>query len=199
MVAACVYCAVVVCLTIVSLRRKASVLDRVQSNQRRHSTLRRDIRRLIMRVSLYCIIPVLTQIWFVVFKVHWHYTQSLNKTLVYLSVVGSGTRIDKPNLKDLPGVLNLLALFLDPAFANALRAIRKGPKYPDRPISSFSVSRASTYTLSDSFPTDNSRVDRLLSLLSLKAKHDPSLDVAFHKADSPIIDPIPEDSFVRSL
>lgn len=91
MVAACVYCAVVVVRTVLSLRTKAGILDRIHSPQRRQHAIRKDIRRLILRVSLYCVIPVLTQMWFVVFKVHWHYTQSLSKPLVYLSVVGSGT------------------------------------------------------------------------------------------------------------
>lgn len=192
MVAACAYCGFVVVRTILSLRTKAGILDRIHSPQQRQHTIRKDIRRLIVRVSLYCVIPVLTQMWFVVFKVHWHHTQSLSKPLVYLSVVGSGTPRNQTDPKDLPGILNLLALFLDPAFANAIRAIRKGPKYPERPICAFSVSQGSCFTHTLSEPCK--RMDRPLLLFGVDR---PSPDLPQHLSSSTAEEQI--TSFVRSL
>ncbi|KAI0218606.1 hypothetical protein L0F63_004714 [Massospora cicadina] len=128
MVLACVYCFVIVLLTIVSLKRKANLLDQLASP----SQVKKDIKSLILRVSLYCIIPTITQMWFVIFKVYWHHTRDLNIVIVYLSVVGS----------DLPGILNLVALLLDPAFKNAIRHVRSGPEPklpPSRLVSAFTA------------------------------------------------------------
>ncbi|KAI0244398.1 hypothetical protein L0F63_003212 [Massospora cicadina] len=115
----CAYCSVVVSLTIWRLRCKQSVVDRLvldpTTDPNKLVRLRQDIRRLIRRVALYCIIPVVTQLGYPINLIHIYHTQRPSTLLSLVSIVGS----------DLPGFLNLIAFTLDPAFTNALFALRR--------------------------------------------------------------------------
>ncbi|KAI0217360.1 hypothetical protein L0F63_001729 [Massospora cicadina] len=119
--ASCAYCTVVVALTIVTLRRKATVLDRIAGLDPKAQEVKHDIQRLILRVAFYCIIPVVTQTGFLVGRAVYCFAE-LPFALRLLAVVGT----------DIPGILNLIAFFIDPAFSNAVRTIineryRKAP------------------------------------------------------------------------
>ncbi|KAJ9053446.1 hypothetical protein DSO57_1024064 [Entomophthora muscae] len=110
--ASCAYCTVVVVLTILTLRRKATVLDRLAGTDMKAHEVKCDIQRLIRRVALYCIIPVVTQTGFLLGRATYCVTE-LPFTLNLVAIIGT----------DIPGILNLIAFFIDPAFSNAVRTI----------------------------------------------------------------------------
>ncbi|KAJ9053641.1 hypothetical protein DSO57_1022286 [Entomophthora muscae] len=63
--------------------------------------------------SLYCIIPIITQLWYLILCSISYHVEEIPVTFRFLSIVGT----------DVPGILNLVVLLLDPAFAAALEAI----------------------------------------------------------------------------
>ncbi|KAI0233915.1 hypothetical protein L0F63_001422 [Massospora cicadina] len=119
--ASIVYCAIAVTLVMVSLRTKASAISDVCLKKgSRHllqdnCQLKRKIHKLIKRISLYCIIPVVTQSGYLVLRVILSYTDELPLVIRYVSVIGS----------DITGILNLMVLFVDPAFTTAIQSIIK--------------------------------------------------------------------------
>ncbi|KAJ9058886.1 hypothetical protein DSO57_1007825 [Entomophthora muscae] len=63
--------------------------------------------------SLYCIIPIITQLWFLIVCSISYNVEEIPITLRFFSIVGACV----------PGILNLVVLLLDPAFAAAFEAI----------------------------------------------------------------------------
>ncbi|KAJ9053646.1 hypothetical protein DSO57_1022291 [Entomophthora muscae] len=63
--------------------------------------------------SLYCIIPIITQLWYLILRSIIFHVEEIPIPLLFLATIGT----------DIPGILNLVVLLLDPAFAAAFEAI----------------------------------------------------------------------------
>ncbi|KAJ9079838.1 hypothetical protein DSO57_1031427 [Entomophthora muscae] len=119
-VLSCVYCTVVVSLTTFRLKSQSAFLTNMLLTKSPSKTpeqllhLRRSISKLAIRVSLYCMIPLATQSTHIVMRIYEYYDPIPSLFTAYLSAIPT----------ELPGLLNLIAFLLDPAFTNTL---------PDKP------------------------------------------------------------------
>ncbi|KAI0243577.1 hypothetical protein L0F63_004510 [Massospora cicadina] len=84
-----------------------------------------DLRALIRRITFYCIIPIITQLAFAITKMYEFHSKNEMFALKLLPAVTT----------DIPGILNLAAFLMDPAFINACRKLhanrvkdQKGPR-----------------------------------------------------------------------
>ncbi|KAJ9066932.1 hypothetical protein DSO57_1005008 [Entomophthora muscae] len=117
---AIIYCTIAVVMVNMQLYKKKTVIDSIIQTKRCASAdilcdnlvLKKKILKLINRVSMYCIIPIITQLWFLIVCLML-YHEEIPVTLRLFSIVGT----------DIPGILNLVVLLLDPAFAAAFEAI----------------------------------------------------------------------------
>ncbi|KAI0223242.1 hypothetical protein L0F63_005147 [Massospora cicadina] len=125
----CLYCAIAVGAVVYKLNRQANVLDYIVKSKTSHSeadvttiVLRQKVRKLIIRITFYCIIPIVTQSWYLALRVIASYTDHVYVYLYFISVISS----------DMPGVLNLMVLLVDPSFSSAIETTlkQKGFKVP---------------------------------------------------------------------
>ncbi|ORX99366.1 hypothetical protein K493DRAFT_299401 [Basidiobolus meristosporus CBS 931.73] len=123
-VAGSIYCLVVVTLVIIKLEmrlRRISNIDRnyslsgLETTEPRRRKTQKTINRLVARIALYTLIPIITQGGFILMELWLQFQHSMNPQINYWSVIGT----------DLPGVLNLVAFLMDPALHNSLLVVRE--------------------------------------------------------------------------
>ncbi|KAF7731706.1 hypothetical protein EC973_008878 [Apophysomyces ossiformis] len=125
-----IYCFFVVIAVVVKLRKNINNIKSMTSSfnqnndaQNKARRTQRMLNKLAFRISLYALIPLVTQGGWYICELIQMYAHVLNDGFTYWSIIGT----------DLPGVLNLLAFCLDPALSNALRRIKNDmlDKYGD--------------------------------------------------------------------
>ncbi|KAJ9066887.1 hypothetical protein DSO57_1005267 [Entomophthora muscae] len=178
-ISSCLYCAVAVILVTVRLRQKVTVLDCILKrtrNVKENSDLKKKVEKLIFRISLYCIIPVVTQVGYIILRVIASYDPSPYLPLIYISVVGS----------DVPGILNLLVLLLDPAFSSAVESVllKRGIRVPKMFVDSSEIqSEDETVTI----PDDVYQSEEVGFFVSLKSRTKKSTAGLDHKNPKDIL------------
>ncbi|KAJ2956856.1 hypothetical protein NQZ79_g7375 [Umbelopsis isabellina] len=150
-----VYCLVVVIAVAIKLKLDSQRLDRRIANRgngehtdvdiRRRKT-QKAINRVVRRILLYPMVPIITQSGFIVSEIYLYVNMKPSYPLNVWGVT----------LKSLPGFCNLCAFLIDPAIYNALTTIKKnliikycGDAVPEPHAVSGAVSR-STYVNSSS-------------------------------------------------
>ncbi|KAG0167707.1 hypothetical protein DFQ28_005787 [Apophysomyces sp. BC1034] len=160
------YCFCVVIAVIVKLRKNinniksmTSSFDQNNDSQNKARRTQRMLNKLALRISLYALIPWVTQGGWYVCELVQMYAHVLNDGVTYWSIIGT----------DLPGVLNLLAFCLDPALSNALKRIKNDmlDKYGD----------ANT----DSSPNSNRGFKRWLTRTFIGTKKVDATDSPFYR------------------
>jgi len=118
------YCLVVVAAVAIKLKLDSMRLDRQIAHRntgessdvdiRRRKT-QKAINRVVRRILLYPLVPIITQTGFIVSEIYLYVNWKPSYPINIWGVT----------LKSLPGFFNLLAFFIDPAIYNALSAIKK--------------------------------------------------------------------------
>ncbi|KAJ9084624.1 hypothetical protein DSO57_1022595 [Entomophthora muscae] len=116
---ACIYCSFVVAIVIYKLAKSERKLGQVLSystntegwNTAKHNPV---IKGLVRRVALYCIIPIVTHVFYLFYAIDDHIHGYPSTCLILLATISTG----------LPGTLNLFAFLVDPAFAKAVDSFR---------------------------------------------------------------------------
>jgi len=128
------YCFFVVVAVVIKLRKNTNTIKsynhttssskEVTSAQLRARRTQRTMNKLVLRICLYALIPIVTQLGWYISECIMQFQHYLNVGLDWYLIITT----------DLPGVLNFVAFCLDPALANALRQIRDdmNEKYGDQ-------------------------------------------------------------------
>ncbi|KAI8576729.1 hypothetical protein K450DRAFT_274424 [Umbelopsis ramanniana AG] len=119
------YCFFVVVAVIFKLRKSTIAVKTYNSHttsskdltsaQLRARRTQRTMNKLVLRISLYALIPIVTQLGWYISECIMQFQHYLNVGLDWYLIVTT----------DLPGVLNFVAFCMDPALANALRHIKE--------------------------------------------------------------------------
>ncbi|KAI9281328.1 hypothetical protein BC943DRAFT_329642 [Umbelopsis sp. AD052] len=117
-----IYCFFVVVAVILRLRQNVSILGAYTSSkaspdatsQEKSKKTLRLLRKLVVRISMYALIPIITQGGWYISEIILQFQHRLDIGITYWVISGT----------DLPGVLNLIAFCMDPAISNALSAVK---------------------------------------------------------------------------